>query len=272
MPELPEVETVRMGLARLLAGARIARIELTRKDLRTIIPAALPRRLAGQPVVAVRRRAKYLIIDTPGGALLCHLGMTGTWRLAPPGDDRDHDHCYLHLADHRRLAFRDPRRFGMLDLILPGGEHLHPSLAALGPEPLDHEAFSAAYLSASCRGRQVAIKALIMDQRVVVGVGNIYAQEALFRAGIRPHRAAGKVTRAESAILVRHIREVLAAAIAAGGSTISDFRQAGGDSGYFQHDFRVYGRAGAPCPTCGVSLKGGVVGGRGTTWCPACQR
>jgi formamidopyrimidine-DNA glycosylase len=273
MPELPEVETVRAGLARLLGRrARIARVELTRGDLRAPIPRDLPTRLAGQPIRAVRRRAKYLLFETPAATLLCHLGMTGTWRLAPQGDERAHDHCYLHLADGRRLAFRDPRRFGLLDLVEPGGEGGHRCLAGLGPEPLDAAAFTIAHLAGCCRARRSAIKPVIMDQAVVVGVGNIYAQEALFRAGIRPTRAAGRVKRSELAALIGHIQEVLTAAIAAGGSTISDFRQAGGDGGYFQHDFRVYGRGGEACQRCGATLASGVVGGRGTTWCRRCQR
>jgi formamidopyrimidine-DNA glycosylase len=273
MPELPEVETVRAGLERLLgAGARIARIELKRKDLRVPIPRDLPRRLAGQPITALRRRAKYLLWTTPAGSLLCHLGMTGSWRLAAAGEERDHDHCYLHLADGRRLAFRDPRRFGLLGFVAPGGEAAHPSLAGLGPEPLDTEGFTHDYLRARCRGRRGPIKALIMDQAVVVGVGNIYAQEALFRVGIRPTRAAGRVTGERLAALVDEIRVVLAEAIAAGGSTISDFRQAGGGSGYFQHNFQVYDRGGQPCARCRAPLRAGVVGGRGTTWCPRCQR
>lgn len=273
MPELPEVETVRAGLERLLGtDARIARIELMRKDLRTAIPRELPRRLAGQPITGIRRRAKYLLWTTPAGSLLCHLGMTGSWRLAAAGEERDHDHCYLHLTDGRRLAFRDPRRFGLLGFVPPGGEASHPSLAGLGPEPLDATAFTPAYLHARCRGRRGPIKALIMDQAIVVGVGNIYAQEALFRAGIRPTRAAGRVPRDRLAALVTEIRSVLGEAIAAGGSTISDFRQAGGGSGYFQHNFQVYDRGGQPCRRCGSTLKSGVVGGRGTTWCPKCQR
>jgi formamidopyrimidine-DNA glycosylase len=269
MPELPEVETVRAGLAKILAGARIARAEPTRADIRKPIPKTLAKALAGVGVRAVRRRAKYLLIETTGATLLCHLGMTGTWRLAPAGDERAHDHLYLHLADGRRLAFRDPRRFGLLDLV--GADGRHPALDGLGPEPLDEAAFNAGALAAVCAGRRSPIKALIMDQAIVVGVGNIYAQEALFRAGIRPARAAGRVTAARLAALVDEIRVVLRAAIAAGGSTISDFRQAGGDSGYFQHDFRVYGRAGEACGTCGTKLRGGVVGGRGTTWCIRCQ-
>lgn len=270
VPELPEVETVRAGLERLIGRkAVIARIELKRADLRVEIPPSLTHRFDGQRITAIRRRAKYLMIDTPAATLLCHFGMTGTWRLAPPGDERPHDHCYVHLKDGRRLAFRDPRRFGMLGLIEPGGTH--PSLAGLGPEPLDETAFDAAFLASARRGRKVPIKVLIMDQRVVVGVGNIYAQEALFRAGIRPGRRAGTVTRAQSARLVGEIRAVLAEAIAAGGSTISDFRQAGGDGGYFQHRFQVYDRQGQPCVRCRKPLTGSVVGGRGTTWCRSCQ-
>ncbi len=273
MPELPEVETVRAGLERLLGrNAVIRSIVLQRADLRAPIPPGLPARLRGAPITAVRRRAKYLLFDTPRGSLLSHLGMTGTWREAPPGDERVHDHCYLHLADGRRLAFRDPRRFGLLDLVEPGGEASHPRLVDLGPEPLDEAGFTVDYLLALCRGRKQAIKPLIMDQQVVVGVGNIYAQEALFRAGVRPTRPAGTVKRDSMAVLVGHIRTVLREAITAGGSTISDFRQAGGDGGYFQHNFQVYDRAGQACVVCRTPLHGAVVGGRGTTWCRKCQR
>lgn len=273
MPELPEVETVRAGLVKLLGRrARIARVQLTRADLREPIPADFAARLAGQPITAVRRRAKYLLLDTPEVTMLCHLGMTGTWREVEPGGERSHDHCYLHLADGRRLAFRDPRRFGLLDLVEPGGESAHRALRDLGPEPLDLAGFTVDHLVAACHGRKQAIKPVIMDQRVVVGVGNIYAAESLFRAGIRPGRAAGRVPRAALAALVAAIRAILADAIAAGGSTISDFRQAGGDSGYFQHRFQVYDRAGLPCTTCATRLRGLVLGGRSTVWCPRCQR
>jgi formamidopyrimidine-DNA glycosylase len=273
MPELPEVETVRRGLELLLGTSAVIReIELLRGDLRAPIPADLPDTLRGAAISGVRRRAKYLLFDTARGSLLSHLGMTGTWRLAPLGDERVHDHVYLHLRDGRRLAFRDPRRFGLLDLVKPGGEATHPRLLGLGPEPLDDVAFSVDHLLVCCRGRKQALKPVIMDQHVVVGVGNIYAQEALFRARVRPRRAAGRLTRAEAVVLIRHIRTVLAEAITAGGSTISDFRQAGGDGGYFQHNFQVYDRAGQPCAVCGATLVGGVIGGRGTTWCRRCQR
>lgn len=273
MPELPEVETVRAGLERLLGHRAVIRaIDLQRGDLRAPIPPGLPRVLRGAAITGVRRRAKYLLFDTSKGILLSHLGMTGTWRLAPTGDERPHDHCYLHLMDGRRLAFRDPRRFGLMDLVATGGEATHPRLVDLGPEPLDDTAFTIQHLLDRCHGRKQALKPVIMDQQVVVGVGNIYAQEALFRARIRPTRPAGRLTRAEAATLVAHIRTVLAEAIAAGGSTISDFRQAGGDGGYFQHNFQVYDRGGQPCPVCGTRLTGAVVGGRGTTWCRRCQR
>ncbi len=273
MPELPEVETVRAGLARLLGTtAVIHSLDLLRADLRAPIPAALSTRLRGARITAVRRRAKYLLFDTTQGMLLSHLGMTGTWRLAPPGAERLHDHCYLQLTDGRRLAYRDPRRFGLLDLVEPGAEATHPRLMDLGPEPLDPLVFTTLHLLACCRGRRSAIKPLIMDQQVVVGVGNIYAQEALHRALIRPTRPAGRLTRMEAELLISHIRSVLQEAIVAGGSTISDFRQAGGDGGYFQHNFQVYDRAGRPCARCALPLHGAVVGGRGTTWCRRCQR
>lgn len=273
MPELPEVETVRAGLERLLGRRAVIRaIALQRADLRAPIPPEVATRFNGAAITAVRRRAKYLLFDTVRGSLLSHLGMTGTWREAPAGDERLHDHCYLHLADGRRLAFRDPRRFGLLDLVEPDGEARHPRLVDLGPEPLDEATFTVDHLLSLCRGRKQAIKPVIMDQQVVVGVGNIYAQEALFRAGIRPTRPAGRVKRAELEHLVGHIRTVLGEAITAGGSTISDFRQAGGDGGYFQHNFQVYDRAGQACVVCRTILHGAVVGGRGTTWCRRCQR
>ncbi len=273
MPELPEVETVCRGLAPLLVGRTLRRVVLLRKDLRTVIPPDFATRLTGQRITAVRRRAKYILLDTLSGThevtALCHLGMTGTWRLAPMGSERLHDHCYLELDDGQRLAFRDPRRFGQLDLVAPGDRH--PSLDRLGPEPLG-EAFTATHLRARLRGRTQAVKALIMDQAIVVGVGNIYAQEACFRAGLRPTAPAGSVTLKQLELLVHHIRSVLTAAIAAGGSTISDFRQAGGDSGYFQHNFQVYDRAGMPCLTCAAILRGKVIAGRSTVWCPTCQQ
>jgi formamidopyrimidine-DNA glycosylase len=270
MPELPEVETVRAALARELpAGTRIDRLILNRRSLRAAIPAALPRRLAGAMVQTVRRRAKYLLIGTDRATMLCHLGMTGNWRLAVPGDDRRHDHAILVCADGRRLAFNDPRRFGLLDLVAADGSH--PALDELGPEPLE-DAFTPAALAAACRRHaRAAIKAVIMDQRVVVGVGNIYAAESLFAAGIRPTLPAGRLRADRLAALHAAIRRILAVAIAAGGSSIDDFRHPDGTSGYFQLDLAVYGRGGQPCRTCGTTLRSRPIAGRASVWCPQCQ-
>jgi formamidopyrimidine-DNA glycosylase len=265
MPELPEVETVRTGLERLLVGAVIARVETRRADLRQPFPRDLARRLAGRTITAVRRRAKYLLIDCAGTVLLNHLGMTGVWRLAAAGDERSHDHLVLHLGDGRRVVFNDPRRFGLVGLCRADGGHA--ALDELGPEPLAAD-FTAGHLAAQlARHRRAPIKAVIMDQRVVVGVGNIYAAESLFRSGIRPTLAAER-----SARLVAEIRAVLTAAIAAGGSSIDDFRHVNGLSGLFQTTFKVYGRAGQPCRTCGAILRGMAIAGRASVWCPECQR
>ena len=270
MPELPEVETVRAGLERILGSTSvIARITSSGAKLRRPLPRALAQRLAGQPISGVQRRAKYLLFQTPVGSLLSHLGMTGSWRLAPEGDDRPHDHVALHLADGRRLVFRDPRRFGLVGFVPPDGRHA--CLDELGPEPLGPE-FTAAYLADRCRSRRTPIKVLIMDQAEVVGVGNIYAQEALFRAGIAPRRQAGRIPRAALDRLVAEIRAILAEAIAGGGTTINDYRQADGNSGWFQLDLAVYGRGGEACRTCSSTLKSAAIGGRTTAWCPVCQR
>lgn len=272
MPELPEVETVRHGLQDLLGPSAVIRaVRLMRADIRFPIPKEIPNKLAGQKITGIRRRAKYLLIDTMAGSLLCHLGMTGTWRLAVPGEEDKHDHCYLELNDGRRLAFRDPRRFGMLDWIERGAEERHPRLRELGVEPLDENAWSVESFFALSRKRQVAVKTFIMNQKILVGVGNIYASEALFRAGIRPTTLAGRLTLAECRRLVPAIREVLRESIAAGGSTISDFKSAGGSAGYFQNNFRVYDRAGEPCPQCRSPIKTKVLGGRSTFWCSTCQ-
>jgi formamidopyrimidine-DNA glycosylase len=273
MPELPEVETVRLGLEQIFDGRPVIRnILLMRGDIRFPIPPHLPSVLKGQPILGVRRRAKYLLIDTPKGTLLSHLGMTGSWRVATSGDADKHDHCYIELEDGRRLAFRDPRRFGMLDLILPGEESTHPRLKELGPEPLDEEHFNSQYLHKISRHRRVAVKVFIMDQKVVVGVGNIYASEALFRAGIRPQRIAGRITQADSERLANAIQKVLLQAIRGGGSSIRDYRSANGRSGSYQDQHQVYGRAGEPCVKCGTPIRSRVIGGRSTFWCPKCQK
>ena len=269
MPELPEVETVRAGLAALLRlPVTITAIDLHRRDLRWPIPSTLPGQFAGARCTAVTRRAKYLLWETDRGVLLSHLGMTGSWRQADDSPGK-HDHVAVHLDDGRTLLYRDPRRFGALDWAPTAAEL--SQLQHLGPEPLS-DAFSVAHLQACCRGRQAPIKNVLMDNRVVVGVGNIYAAESLFRAGIDPRRRAGRISAARLARLHEVVRDVLREAIAAGGSTISDFRQAGGSSGYFQHNFQIYGRDGQPCLTCGTTLRKVVQGGRATVWCPRCQR
>lgn len=269
MPELPEVETVRAGLERLLVGTVIARARARRPDLRTAIPRLAV--LAGRRIVAVRRRAKYLLIDTDGPSILNHLGMTGQWReLVGGAVPQTHDHVVLHLADGRSIAFNDARRFGLFELCR--ADRGHPALDDLGPEPLD-DAFSGAVLhSAALRHRRAAIKAMIMDQRVVVGVGNIYAVESLFRAGIRPALPAGRVSAERLGRLADEIRIVLSEAIAKGGSTIDDYRQVNGLSGLFQNSFAVYGRAGQPCPRCATAVRNSPIAGRSSFWCPTCQR
>jgi formamidopyrimidine-DNA glycosylase len=273
MPELPEVETVRAGLETLLKDQPVIEsVRLMRGDIRFKIPKELPRELEGQPVTGVRRRAKYLLIDTPKVSLLNHLGMTGSWRVSLPGDEDKHDHCYIEFSNGKRLAFRDPRRFGMLDLVKHGEESKHPRLKGLGVEPLDELAFTPEFLFQKSRKRKAAIKVFIMDQRIVVGVGNIYASEALFRAGIRPARAAGKITKHDSERLVEAIRNVLRDAIAVGGSSIRDYRQAGGEQGGFQESHDVYDRGGEPCRICETPIRSKVIGGRSTFWCPNCQK
>nr|BFD59796.1 bifunctional DNA-formamidopyrimidine glycosylase/DNA-(apurinic or apyrimidinic site) lyase [Bdellovibrio sp. CKG001]BFD63213.1 bifunctional DNA-formamidopyrimidine glycosylase/DNA-(apurinic or apyrimidinic site) lyase [Bdellovibrio sp. HM001] len=270
MPELPEVEVVRRGLESILKEQPILeKVELKRPDLREPIPAKKISTLVGEPLTSVERRAKYLLLWTPKGAMLSHLGMTGTWRVANPGDERLHDHIYLHFSGGLRLAYRDPRRFGCFDFVQNPLEH--PKLVNLGPEPLDKK-FTGAVLWESLRGKDVALKVALMDQKVVVGVGNIYASEALFAAGIKPTLAAKKLSLEKASALVGEIKKILSQSIKAGGSSISDFAQATGESGYFQTTFRVYGRDGEPCVTCGQQVKSKILGGRNTFWCSRCQK
>ena len=273
MPELPEVETIRRGLARLApSGSRIARVETRRKDLRFPLPRGLARRLEDRTITGYRRHGKYLLWDTSGGpTLLSHLGMSGSWRHCPDEDERVHDHLYLHLGDGRRLAYHDPRRFGYVDLVKPGAEASHPRLGHLGPDALDEAEFDGAYLRRQLAGRKAAIKSLLLDQRLVAGVGNIYAVEALFRARIRPRRAGGRISGPRLDRLAAAVRAVLLEAIESGGSTLRDYVSADGEMGYFQHRFAVYGRDGEPCPQCATTLQGAVLGGRATVWCKRCQ-
>ena len=269
MPELPEVETTVRGLERVLKGRRITRIEARRADLRRALPLDLGQRLTGATVTALSRRAKYGRIDTDrGDSLIFHLGMSGRWRI-DPGDDHKHDHFLLTTDDGHVLALNDPRRFGSLDLVATGEIDSWPAFAALGPEPFDIEA---ATLHRRLAGRKAAIKLLLLDQRIIAGLGNIYVCEALFRARINPKRPGGSVSRARLERLVRTIRDVLGEAIAAGGSSLRDFASPDGELGYFSKRFDVYDREGQECREgCGGTVKRIVQGGRSTFYCPKCQ-
>ncbi|WP_019625526.1 bifunctional DNA-formamidopyrimidine glycosylase/DNA-(apurinic or apyrimidinic site) lyase [Thioalkalivibrio sp. ALJT] len=271
MPELPEVETTRRGLAPLLNGRSIRALEVREARLRWPVPEALPEHLAGARVQSLTRRAKYLLLDTDRGGLLLHLGMSGSLRHCTPDTPlRRHDHLIWHLDNNRQVRLHDPRRFGCC-LPLPADPTHHPLLADLGPEPLD-AAFDGDYLFRRSRSRRSPVKVFIMDQAIVVGVGNIYATEALFLAGIRPGRAAGRVTRAEYERLVLHIRAVLTEAIEQGGTTLRDFLREDGTHGYFRQSLHVYGRAGEPCLTCGTTLQTRRIGQRASSYCPNCQK
>jgi len=270
MPELPEVETTRAGLAPHVEGRRVRAVTLRRPDLRWPIPAEIVERLPGQRIEAVRRRAKYLLLDTAAGSALLHLGMSGSLRVLAPGTPlRPHDHVDLLLDSGRVLRFNDPRRFGCL-LWQPAGA-VHPLLQGLGPEPLSDE-FDGDYLYARSRGRSAPVKTFLMDQRIVVGVGNIYVAEALFAAGISPLRPAGKVSRQRYRALAAEVRRILAHAIGRGGTTLRDFLAPDGAPGYFVQELSAYGRGGEPCPRCGRPLRQASVGQRATVWCGHCQR
>ncbi len=282
MPELPEVETVMRGLAARLEGRRVARAELARADLRWKVPDGLAAALRGSRVLGFRRRAKYILMRLEGGrSVLIHLGMSGRMRIER--EDRTHEaepvaheHLVMVTDEGWRIGFIDPRRFGMLDLVATEAEDGHRLLAGLGPEPLGNE-FSEASLSAALVGKRTPIKAALLDQRVVAGLGNIYVSEALFRARISPRRMAASVAGARAARLVPAIRETLTEAIAAGGSSLRDYVQPDGELGYFSHAWRVYGREGEKCPECpGLPACGGVrrivQAGRSTFHCPRLQR
>ncbi|HET8897805.1 MAG TPA: bifunctional DNA-formamidopyrimidine glycosylase/DNA-(apurinic or apyrimidinic site) lyase [Rhodanobacteraceae bacterium] len=270
MPELPEVETTRRGIAPHLQGHRIERVLLRRADLRWPIPAAIRRALPGQTIVAVERRAKYLLLHAQSGAALLHLGMSGSLRVLeaewPPGP---HDHYDWLLDSGRVLRFNDPRRFGCL-LWQPRGR-VHPLLAGLGPEPLS-DAFDGDVLWVAAQGRRAAVKRFLMDQAVVVGVGNIYASEALFAAGIHPARPAGRVSRARYGLLATAVKGILTRAIERGGTTLRDFIAPDGAPGYFEQELQVYGRTGEPCRQCGAPIRQQLLGQRSTFYCPRCQR
>lgn len=274
MPELPEVETTRRGLAPHVEGSRVSGVLLRRPDLRWPIPVEVGNDLPGQRIDAVRRRAKYLLLDTAAGSALLHLGMSGSLRVLPPDTPAGlHDHVDIALESPRGIArvlrLTDPRRFGSLLWQAPGATH--PLLAGLGPEPLG-DAFDGDYLFSRSRGRRAPLKAFLMDQRVVVGVGNIYVAEALFAAGVSPLRAAGRVSRERYGRIADEVRAVLARAIARGGTTLRDFISPDGAPGYFEQELSVYGRGGQPCPACGRPLRHALVAQRATVWCGTCQR
>jgi len=275
MPELPEVETVRRGLALKMSGRRILQAELRRPDLRRPFPPALAARLDGAQIGALRRRGKYILIELDSdGLLLLHLGMSGRVTAGSAElPDTPHDHVVLRLDDGTVIRFNDPRRFGLLDYVKRAEETQHPLLAGLGPEPLEAE-FDDAYLSTALAGKMTPVKSALLDQRIVAGLGNIYVCEALFRSGISPRRLAASIGRERAQRLVAGIRSVLTEAIEAGGSSLRDYVQADGALGYFQHRWAVYGHEGDPCPGC--DCEGGVrrivQSGRSTFFCAKRQR
>lgn len=269
MPELPEVETTVRGLAAVLDGQILTRVEPRRADLRRPIPPDLRQRMTGARVTGLSRRAKYGVIATDrGDSLVFHLGMSGSWRIDQPLGK--HDHLILETGTGRHLALNDPRRFGSLDLVATDALEAFAPFAALGPEPLGAD-FGALHLKHALAGRSAPIKALLLDQRIVAGLGNIYVCEALHMAGIAPWKPAGGVPRKRLDLLVTAIREVLEAAIAVGGSTLRDFAAPDGELGYFANQWRVYGREGDAC-LCGKPVARRIDGGRSTFYCAQCQR
>lgn len=270
MPELPEVETTRRGVAAHAIGRTITKLVIYDGRLRWPVPPTLRRRLVNRRIDAVDRRSKYLLFRVGDGALLIHLGMTGSLRVFRRAPARRlHDHVDIELDDGSLLRYHDPRRFGAM--LWVANERDHPLLSRLGPEPFDED-FTADYLFGKTRGRRAAIKVTIMDNHVVVGVGNIYANEALFRAGIRPAMAAGRLSRPRLERLVVAVREVLTEAIAKGGSTLRDFVDSSGEPGTFQLDYFVYQREGLPCRVCATPIRATRLGQRSSFHCPRCQR
>jgi len=275
MPELPEVETVRRGLALRMTGRQIVRAELRRPDLRRPFPPMLAERLTGARIGALTRRGKYILIELDdSGTLLLHLGMSG--RITTDRGDTahaTHDHVVLTLDDGTVVRFNDARRFGSLDYIQRGAETAHPLLAGMGPEPLEPD-FNAAYLNRALAGKMTPIKSALLDQRIVAGLGNIYVCEALYRARVSPRRLAATVVGQRAARLVEAVRAVLDDAIAAGGSSLRDYVQANGELGYFQHRWAVYGKEGQPCPdcSCAIGVQRIAQAGRSTFFCAKKQR
>ncbi len=269
MPELPEVETTRRGLEPHIIGKRIQSVLLRRDTLRWPIPFDIVEKLPGQKIIGIERRAKYLLMHTAAGSALWHLGMSGSMRVlnakAPAGK---HDHVDVFLSGQKIIRFTDPRRFGCLLWQAPG--EVHSLLHKLGPEPLS-DAFTGDYLFKKSRGKSVAVKSFLMDQAVVVGVGNIYAAESLFRAGISPLREAGSLSKARYEKLAEAAKEILAYAIERGGTTLRDFINPDSEPGYFEQELDVYGREGEPCKQCGRALRDSRLNNRAGAWCGFCQ-
>lgn len=280
MPELPEVETVRRGLAPAMEGKRIERAEIRRPDLRFPFPENFVRRVSGATVKAIGRRAKYLVGElSTGDALIMHLGMTGRFTVSrgrrdrklgefvhDPGEDPKHDHMIFDLSGGVRVTFNDPRRFGFVELWPMMDLDAYPAFAELGPEPISN-AFSGSFLGGAFAGKKTPVKSALLDQHVVAGLGNIYVCEALFRAGVDPRKLAGSLSATRLDRLAHAVRDVIEEAIEAGGSSISDFAHADGELGYFQHRFCVYDREGEPCSKCGRPIKRIVQAGRSTFYC-----
>jgi formamidopyrimidine-DNA glycosylase len=276
MPELPEVETVRCGLAPAMEGYVLVQAKMHRPNLRFPFPNDFVQRLIGKTVKSIGRRAKFLLITLDDGAvLIAHLGMSGSFRIYesdPPPLDK-HDHVVFNMSNGFEIRYNDPRRFGFMDLTTESEIMEHPMLSKIGPEPV-HPGLSGPEMAARLKGRAVPIKAALLDQSVIAGIGNIYASEALFMAGISPKRKANNVQGKRAEKLTVAIHEVLIQAIEAGGSSLRDHRQTSGELGYFQHSFKVYGRAGKPCPVCGPGVKVNQItqSGRSTFFCSCCQR
>jgi len=271
VPELPEVETTRQGISDQIRGSRIAEVVIRNSKLRLPIPGDLDEKLRGATFGETNRRAKYLLLETTAGVLLIHLGMSGSLRIVDAfEEDRKHDHVIWYLEDGRQLRFHDPRRFGIVTWA--GDDPLsHPLLCNLGPEPLEQEQLGAVLFQSS-RGRSVRLRDFLLDSKVVAGVGNIYANEAAWLAGIRPDRSCGRIAKERYLRLGTAIRDVLSRALVQGGTTLRDFVNPDGEPGYFQHTFEVYGRDGEACSRCDKLIRRAVKGNRSLFYCPGCQK
>lgn len=273
MPELPEVEIVKEGLRRVLvSGVTISNVAFRRKNIRSPLPLKSVHKIIGQPLTVIRRRAKYIIIETPNAAIISHLGMTGTWRAeSHPTTFKTHDHVVLELSNGMLLVYNDPRRFGVFDIIDLDKLNSDLRFRELGPEPLSTD-FDFDYMWAKSRKKTAPVKSFLMDQRIVVGVGNIYACEALFEAGVSPLVPAGRLTSEQITRVIAAVRRILQQSIEAGGSSISDYTGVDEKEGSYQDNHLVYGRKGEPCHKCSHPISVKVIAGRSTFWCVKCQK